>query len=166
MEIQRLEIPDAEIINDHEDPFIASSIPLWKQTTDKTDQSDSPEMNPYPTPSPTVSREPTYELEDQNLNLVENVLENGDEDFQSEAYLKALIAAAENNSTKKDLVKNVPKIHRDSLPPPPTNFKQLDTHEFVNQFRQASIMELDNLLNKTFEIVSSYDGYRLPLKWV
>ena len=74
LEIQRLEIPDAEIINDHEDPFIASSIPLWKQTTDKTDQSDSPEMNPYPTPSPTVSREPTYELEDQNLNLVENVL--------------------------------------------------------------------------------------------
>ncbi|KAI0995883.1 hypothetical protein K3495_g12298 [Podosphaera aphanis] len=76
------------------------------------------------------------------------------------------MATLELKSSKRVATKSVPRIHRDKLPPPPTEFKDLDSHEFGSQFRHASMLEPNALSQKIFEIISSYDGYRLPLKWV
>ncbi|POS82293.1 hypothetical protein EPUL_005561, partial [Erysiphe pulchra] len=166
LEIQRLEIQNAELVNDHQDPFIASSIPFWKQQNYGVDSSNCSELNPYPTPSPTISREATYEPENQNSDAIENVFETMDKNSQSETYLKAFIATLEIRSGKKEIAQDVPRIHRERLPPPQNEFKELDIHEFGAKFRQASMIELNTLSEKTFEIISSYDGYRIPLKWV
>ncbi|POS82543.1 hypothetical protein EPUL_004607, partial [Erysiphe pulchra] len=137
LEIQRLEIPNAELINDHQYPFIASSIPLWKHQNYGVDSSN-------------FSRESTYEPENRGSDAIENVFETVDKNSQSDTYLKAFIATLEIRSGKKEIAQDVPRIHGKRLPSPPNEFKELDIHEF----------------EKTFEIISSYDGYRIPLKWI
>ncbi|KAI0997575.1 hypothetical protein K3495_g10612 [Podosphaera aphanis] len=166
LQIQRLELPEAEILHDHQDPYIASSIPIWKQQKKRMGNSGTSESIPYPTPSPTASREQTIEPDDQVSDFFEDTLESTDQGPETETYFKAFMATLELKSSKKEATKSVPRIHRDKLPPPPTEFKDLDSHEFGSQFRHASMLELNALSQKTFEIISSYDGYRLPLKWV
>jgi hypothetical protein len=63
----------------------------------------------------------------------------------------------------------MPKIHRDSLPTAPRNWKDMQAHPHAKEFRAAAQKEHDDLLRKkVFEYVNS--GYSeqkpLPLMWV
>jgi hypothetical protein len=63
----------------------------------------------------------------------------------------------------------MPKIHRDSLPTTPRNWKDMLAHPHAKEFRAAAQKEHDDLLRKNvFEYVNS--GYSeqkpLPLMWV
>ncbi|RKF57517.1 hypothetical protein GcC1_188024 [Golovinomyces cichoracearum] len=73
-------------------------------------------INEYPTPSPTASREQTCDSEDLNLEVVDDfdVLHN-----QGIAGANVYLEAFSANFLEKHILSENIKIHRDQLPPPP-----------------------------------------------
>jgi hypothetical protein len=60
------------------------------------------------------------------------------------------------------------KIHRDKLPPPPKNWKELMRHQYRAEFLAAATKEYMNLDNRgTFEVVDETSSIKtVPTTWV
>ncbi|KAI1002614.1 hypothetical protein K3495_g5589 [Podosphaera aphanis] len=72
--VQRIEIPETDVLLDL-DPYIFSSVPLFQvEDTCETDRfigqhQTTNSINGYLTPSPTISREQTCEIEEESIGL-------------------------------------------------------------------------------------------------
>lgn len=61
------------------------------------------------------------------------------------------------------------RMHRDQLPPPPKNWKELSSHQFSKEFKKAAEVEWANVKNKpTMKIIDASEATSrpLPLRWV
>ncbi|KAI0991073.1 hypothetical protein K3495_g17114, partial [Podosphaera aphanis] len=82
-------------------------------------------------------------------------------------YLNTFVA----ETSKYELVNDVPNIHHSQLPPPPKHYRALEKHIFGKQFKQAVLKEWSSLSQKgcfrrTKLVKATADAEVLPLMWV
>jgi hypothetical protein len=61
-----------------------------------------------------------------------------------------------------------PRVHQDDLPPPPRSWKELQSHRYSQEFKEAANKEYQSVSNRgTFEIVRKTPDIKvIPLTWV
>ena len=164
MTVKNIEVPEDDSLIDL-DPYISASVPIFQagQQIDPECKEPKDPQEMYPTPSPTISREQSQDIDENNSSVEDSldVIANNDVGA-AVAYLGAFSAflGLKNNSQSNLL------IHRDQLPPPPASWSDLMKHDFKEKFLAATQLEFNHLKNETFEIVHDYCGHTVPLKWV
>ena len=137
------------------------------------------EMQYTPTPEPEdrPTREISASIDESNIISGPRIRKpKADPDYT--AYLSldekqlaeppSLLYAFTTGITKKLNMQN--RLHRDQMPPPPENWKQLKIHPFATQLKAAAEFEIETLKAKeTFSQVAlpnKKSTQILPLKWV
>ncbi|KAI2685533.1 hypothetical protein LCP963914a_4860 [Penicillium roqueforti] len=137
------------------------------------------EMQYTPTPEPEdrPAREISASIDESNIISGPRIRKpKADPDYT--AYLSldekqlaeppSLLYAFTTGITKKLNMQN--RLHRDQMPPPPENWKQLKIHPFATQLKAAAEFEIETLKAKeTFSQVilpTKKSTQILPLKWV
>ncbi|KAI1000402.1 hypothetical protein K3495_g7793 [Podosphaera aphanis] len=149
---QRIEIPETDVPLDL-DLYICSSVPLFQATYN---------INGYPTPSPTVSREQTCEIEEESIGLSNSL--DALEFVNLASANEYLLAFSSVVVQKQEPIEK--QIHRDQLPPPPKTWKESMKHPFKNRIMAATCLEFNHLMQDTLEVENSYNGHAVPLKWI
>ncbi|EKG08999.1 Integrase catalytic core, partial [Macrophomina phaseolina MS6] len=88
---------------------------------------------------------------------------------QNPSNHNAFISAFMSATNRDHMPRPTPQLHRDNLPPEPKTFKELDTHQFGPQFKQAIQKQLLDLESRrTWTRVSKQNNLSLPLPlmWV
>ena len=167
--VQKLEIPE-KITELELDPYISSSVPTFQvdESLKSKKSFDNDDLVPvekvYPTPSPTVSRELTPEIQNDSDVFSENIYDEVSKKsfVASDEYIGAF--SIDLRGKKSRALSQ--KIHRDKLPPSPSTWKEVLKHPYKNEILAATKLEFNNLSRDTFEIVDQYEGHTVPLKWV
>ena len=111
-----------------------------------------------------MSPEPAINLEEDTKILADDDLDV----LSSQNYTMVNVylgAFCSNILSKQKFGKNT-KIHRDHLPPPPATWKDLIKHPHKDEIPKATHLELNQLMKDTLKIDNSYQGHKLPLKWI
>ncbi|RKF59441.1 hypothetical protein GcC1_175039 [Golovinomyces cichoracearum] len=142
----RIEIPE-EITDLDTDPNISASVPVFQVAESSTFENENKskklseyQHNVYPTPSQTVSREQTQDLDDANYDTFsEGALDSFDQiNFAScIEYFGAFSAQLEVKPDNKP----VPNTHRDILPPLPKTWAEVLKHPYKDQFLAATNLD-------------------------
>ncbi|KAM4064184.1 reverse transcriptase (RNA-dependent DNA polymerase) [Hirsutella rhossiliensis] len=132
----------------------ASTIQVQQEPSEHEDSEDElhDADNPYPTPDPAQS--------DQQLRRSSRPPKP--RNFGS-------FASSQNHFHSSFFLGREEKLHRRSLPPEPTSYKELSTHRFGPQFKEAAHAEWKSLQQRgTFKAVprDQATGRPLPLTWV